>query len=78
MSALSALPVTGLKLVARFVADLDDESSTAPLAAGLAGLVAGLGLDGVAEGVETARQAAALRAMGWQRAQGFTSAGHSR
>ena len=41
------------------------------LAAGLAGLVAHLGLTGVAEGIETEEQAAALREQGWQHGQGY-------
>jgi diguanylate cyclase (GGDEF)-like protein/PAS domain S-box-containing protein len=41
------------------------------LAAGLAGLVAHLGLTGVAEGVETCEQATALQEQGWQHGQGY-------
>ncbi|WP_166793214.1 sensor domain-containing protein [Cryobacterium lactosi] len=41
------------------------------LAAGLAGLVAHLGLTGVAEGIETEEQEATLRAQGWQHGQGY-------
>jgi len=41
------------------------------LAAGLAGLVAHLGLTGVAEGIETREQAAVLREQGWQHGQGY-------
>lgn len=72
ISLLRDLPVTGLKLDASFVADLGDGGRGADaLAAGLAGLVAHLGLTGVAEGIETGEQAALLREQGWQHGQGY-------
>jgi diguanylate cyclase (GGDEF)-like protein/PAS domain S-box-containing protein len=72
ISVLRDLPVTGLKLDRRFVSDLTASSSPAnALARGLSGLVAGLGLEGVAEGIETPAQAAMLREQGWQRGQGY-------
>jgi EAL domain-containing protein (putative c-di-GMP-specific phosphodiesterase class I) len=37
----------------------------------VAGLAAGLSLDGVAEGVETREQAATLLAQGWSHGQGY-------
>ena len=37
----------------------------------MAGLAAGLSLDGVAEGVETREQAATLLAQGWSHGQGY-------
>ncbi|WP_120339715.1 sensor domain-containing protein [Cryobacterium soli] len=45
------------------------------LAAGLAGLVAHLGLTGVAEGIETEEEAATLRDQGWQHGQGYLFGG---
>ena len=73
ISLLQDLPVTGLKLDRRFVQSLTprEESAANALAAGLAGLAAGLGLVGVAEGVETQDQADALRAQGWSHGQGW-------
>ena len=65
-------PVTGLKLDRSFVATLnEDHSSAYALADGLAWLTRSIGLEGVAEGVETPVQAASLRAMGWNLGQGW-------
>ncbi len=73
ISLLQDLPVTGLKLDRRFVTALTphEDSAANALAAGLAGLAAGLGLIGVAEGVETEEQAHVLRAQGWSHGQGW-------
>jgi len=72
ISLLRDLPVTGIKLDRSFVADLTGGDSPAnALAAGVAGLAAGLSLDGVAEGVETIEQAATLHAQGWTHGQGY-------
>ncbi len=72
IALLRDLPVTGLKLDASFVSGLDgSEDSADTLATGLAGLVTHLGLTGVAEGVETEIQAAALTRQGWQHGQGY-------
>lgn len=73
ISLLQDLPVTGLKLDARFVRTLTgrSESRFDALAAGLAGLAHGLGLVGVAEGVETAEQWEILRRQGWDEGQGW-------
>lgn len=73
ISLLQDLPVTGLKLDIRFVQALTphEESPANALAAGLSGLASGLGLVGVAEGVETEEQAHVLRAQGWSHGQGW-------
>jgi diguanylate cyclase (GGDEF)-like protein/PAS domain S-box-containing protein len=72
ISLLRDLPVTGLKLDRSFVSDLTAGDSAAnALAAGVAGLAAGLSLDGVAEGVETRVQAATLLEQGWSHGQGY-------
>jgi len=73
VSLLRDLPVSGLKLDRSFVSrlDEDDDHSGYALAEGLAGLARAIGLQGVAEGVETPVQAAYLRAMGWGHAQGW-------
>lgn len=72
ISLLQDLPVTGLKLDRRFVTELNqaDHPSEA-LATGLAGLVKGLHLTGIAEGIETAEQARQLHAIGWEHGQGY-------
>ena len=72
ISVLNDRPVTGLKLDAQFVRQITPEdSSTNALVEALAGLANGLHLVGVAEGVETAEQAAFLQASGWRHGQGY-------
>jgi EAL domain-containing protein (putative c-di-GMP-specific phosphodiesterase class I) len=72
ISVLRDLPVTGVKLDLRFVHDLTTgDSQDNALAQGLSGLVKGLHLTGIAEGIETQTQAAILRAQGWECGQGY-------
>ncbi|HRY09700.1 MAG: EAL domain-containing protein [Actinobacteria bacterium] len=72
ISMLRELPVTGLKLDARFVHDLTVEDSPSnALAEGLAGLARGLDLISVAEGIETEEQAKLLTEQGWTHGQGY-------
>jgi diguanylate cyclase (GGDEF)-like protein/PAS domain S-box-containing protein len=72
ISLLRDLPVTGVKLDLRFVHELTTGDSLAnALAQGLSGLVNGLHLTGIAEGIETQMQAAILREQGWQCGQGY-------
>src|SRR5680860_4193 len=72
ISVLRDLPVTGVKLDLRFVHDLTAGDSQAnALAQGLCGLVEGMHLIGIAEGIETRMQADILRAQGWECGQGY-------
>ena len=72
ISVLRDLPVTGVKLDLRFVHDLTEGDSQAnALAQGLCGLVEGMHLIGIAEGIETRMQADILRAQGWECGQGY-------
>jgi diguanylate cyclase (GGDEF)-like protein/PAS domain S-box-containing protein len=72
ISVLRDLPVTGVKLDLRFVHDLTSGKSQAnALAHGLSGLVNGMHLTGIAEGIETEMQARILRAQGWNCGQGY-------
>jgi len=72
ISVLRDLPVTGVKLDLRFVQDLTIGGSQAnALAQGVSGLVKGLSLTGIAEGIETQMQADILRAQGWELGQGY-------
>ncbi|MEI6624556.1 MAG: EAL domain-containing protein, partial [Actinomycetes bacterium] len=65
ISHLRDLTVAGLKLDLSFTAELGSADPTCEhLAKALAGLAEGLGLDSVAEGIETPQQAAILRAQG--------------
>ena len=72
ISVLRDLPVTGVKLDLSFVRDLTKGKSQAnALAHGLSGLVKGMHLTGIAEGIETQMQANILRAQGWELGQGY-------
>ncbi|MEI6621947.1 MAG: EAL domain-containing protein [Actinomycetes bacterium] len=72
ISHLRDLPVAGLKLDLSFTAELGSADATCEhLAKALSGLAEGLGLDTVAEGIETPQQAAILRAQGWKHGQGW-------
>ncbi len=72
ISHLRDLPIHGVKLDQTFTAGLvAGDSHAARLTRGLAGLADGLNLRTVAEGVETAEQAALLRGQGWEMAQGW-------
>jgi diguanylate cyclase (GGDEF)-like protein len=72
ISVLRDLPVTGVKLDLRFVHELTSGDSQAnALAQGVSGLVNGMHLNGIAEGVETLMQAEILRAQGWEYGQGY-------
>jgi len=69
LSHLRHLPLDALKLDRGFVAALDDER-TAAIVAAIIRLAHELGMDVVAEGVENADQARALRQLGCDLAQG--------
>ena len=72
LTNLRDLPVTGLKLDRSFVIALGDgDDGALALVRGLAGLANGLGLETVAEGVETEEQATILLEAGWTLAQGY-------
>lgn len=72
ISHLRDLPIQGLKLDQSFTAGIAArDSHTARLTRGLVGLADGLNLRTVAEGVETAEQAALLQGQGWELAQGW-------
>jgi len=72
ISVLRDLPVTGVKLDLRFVHDLTTgDSQNNALTQGLSGLVKGLHLNGIAEGIESQTQAEILRAQGWECGQGY-------
>ena len=61
-----------MKLDVTFSAGIrDGDQKSIRLAQALAGLAGGLGLDTVAEGIETAEEAALLTAQGWRHGQGW-------
>ena len=64
-------PVDVIKVDQSFIAALGGDDSAAALLRGVLGLARSLGLAAIAEGVETADQAAELRGLGCEMAQGF-------
>lgn len=72
ISHLRDLPIAGLKLDQSFTAGITRaETQATRLSEGLLALAAGLGLETIAEGVETEEQAEVLAAQGWQVGQGW-------
>ncbi len=70
LHALRTFPVDALKIDGSFIRDLGDEQPTA-LVRAIVAMASALGLEVVAECVETPEQAAALREMGCTTAQGW-------
>ena len=71
LAQLLRIPLDGLKLDKQFVQRLGKDTRAEEIVRATLSLANGLGLDVVAEGVETDTQAAMLRALGCQFAQGF-------
>ncbi len=71
LGALRRLPVDGIKLNRRLGFGLADAGGVPSTVASLAGLAGGLGLEVMAVGVESAREAKALRACGCDAGQGY-------
>ena len=72
ISHLRDLPISGLKLDVSFTRGIGaGDPNSITLAHALAGMAQGLGLDTVAEGVETEVERATLSAQGWRRGQGW-------
>ncbi len=71
LSHLRQFPVDALKIAAEFVQDSDAGSRSSALAGAIVAMSRSLGILTVAEGIETAGQAARMRALGCQFGQGF-------
>lgn len=71
LSHLKSLPLDVLKIDSTFVRDLDDDPNTAPIVETIITLARTLGLDVIAEGVETPQQRQRLIELGCQRFQGY-------
>jgi PAS domain S-box-containing protein len=71
LSYLTRLPIDVLKIDRSFVRDLGATAKTETITAAIIGLARGLGMDVVAEGVETEAQLAFLRAHAPVEVQGF-------
>lgn len=68
---LQALPVDQVKIDRSFVMRLPDDAASLAVVRGVVALAEEIGLDVVAEGVETAEQLAALRSAGCRHVQGY-------
>ena len=71
LTYLDELPLDVVKLDGSFIAGITDDTRARDLVAGIVALVHGLGLQVVAEGVETAGQMAVLEQIGVDAVQGF-------
>lgn len=71
LNTLSRFPITTLKIDRGFVAGLGASPADTAIVKALIAIGADLGLEVIAEGIETEAQAVALRAMGCKRGQGF-------
>ncbi|MGR8919124.1 MAG: putative bifunctional diguanylate cyclase/phosphodiesterase [Gammaproteobacteria bacterium] len=71
LSYLKTLPISGLKIDQSFVRDMHGDDDDASIVAAMCMLARGLELEVVAEGVERAEHAEALRRLGCDYLQGF-------
>jgi len=71
LSYLKRFPLQAVKIDRSFVAELGHEHSDTVIVEAVLRIADALGMDVVAEGVETAEQADQLRALGCRRAQGY-------
>jgi diguanylate cyclase (GGDEF)-like protein/PAS domain S-box-containing protein len=71
LSFLHRLQVETVKVDRSFVSEIGDGAKASEMVRAIVGLAHTLGMDVVAEGVETAEQAAALQSLGCEYAQGF-------
>lgn len=71
LSHLRDLPVSGIKIDRSFTQGLGRDSQCDRIVEAVTGLAQGLGVDLVAEGVETENQASLLAGIGCQHAQGY-------
>lgn len=71
LAYLQRLPIDRLKIDRAFIKDLGGDPDTAPLAQAIIGLAHTLGMEVVAEGIETTQQLGILRAMGCEIGQGY-------
>src|SRR5258705_459987 len=71
LSYLKHLPLDTIKIDRSFVNGLDDDDANMPIVQAVIALAHGLGIDVVAEGIETAAQLARLRTLVCDRGQGY-------
>lgn len=71
LSYLRKLPLSTIKIDASFIAELPNNNEDAQLVKAIIGMASALGMDVVAEGVETSAQATLLHGLGCSVCQGF-------
>jgi diguanylate cyclase (GGDEF)-like protein len=71
LSVMRSLPIDAVKIDRSFIRDIASDAQAADLAASIVSMAKVLGLDVVAEGVETSAQCELLREMGCDELQGF-------
>jgi len=71
LSRLEQLPIDQIKVDRMFLSNIEDEWSRAPVAEAIVAMGHGLGVEVVAEGVETEAQRAFARRLGFDLAQGW-------
>ena len=71
LSRLRRLPVHAIKVDRSFLAGVPGTPEATAILAAMLGLVDALGLEAVAEGVETEQQRDVLARQGWRAAQGY-------
>ena len=71
IGTLIRIPATALKLDQSFVEKISTDESSREVVAAIAKLAKGLGLETIAEGVETEEQRKILMKCGWKYGQGY-------
>ena len=71
LSYLKHLPLDAIKIDRSFVIELTGDDTNLPIVQAVIALAHGLGIDVVAEGIETAEQLTLLRELACDRGQGF-------
>jgi diguanylate cyclase (GGDEF)-like protein len=71
LSHLRQFPVDALKIAGEFTQDAESPSRSSALAAAIVAMARSMGIDTVAEGIETARQAEWMRSLECRYGQGF-------